>query len=232
MLALAAKVDWSSHERLVKEYGVLITEVARRVSRRIRHSVDFDDLVSEGTIGLIQAAERFDPSRQIRFEAYASTRIHGAMLDYLRHLDPLSQRRRREASRLKRAEDRLAQRLGRPPAAEEVAAELELPLEQYLRVAAEVLMPALSNDLDAMAEVRSDEPTQEEFLVSTEDQTALRRLLDLLPGRARQVLLLVYFYDYSQKEAARALEVSEPRVSQLRKEGIDRLRQRALPQAA
>ena len=84
-------------EALVKKHAALVLRIARRVRRRTGYVVELDDLICEGTIGLLQAAERFDPSRETDFEHLASVRVHGAMLDSLRRLDPLSQRRRREA---------------------------------------------------------------------------------------------------------------------------------------
>lgn len=217
----------AGQSRLVRDYAGLIHELARRVSRRVGHTVDFDDLVSEGTIGLLQAADRFDAHRQVKFESYATTRIHGAMLDYLRGLDPLSQRRRREASRVRRAEERLATKLGRAPTAPEVADALEMPLSQYYRLVAELNIPAPSPDSDLTGEIRSDAPDQEERLLDSQTQTGLRELVEGLPPRHRLVLQLVYFHDFSQKEAAKALDVSEPRVSQLRKEAVTKLRERA-----
>ncbi|MFT5431855.1 MAG: DNA-directed RNA polymerase specialized sigma subunit, partial [Myxococcota bacterium] len=82
---------------LVRKHASLVLRIARKVRRRTGYAVELDDLVCEGTIGLLQAAERFDPDRETDFEHLASVRVHGAMLDALRRLDPLSQRRRREA---------------------------------------------------------------------------------------------------------------------------------------
>ncbi|MBT9560722.1 MAG: sigma-70 family RNA polymerase sigma factor [Myxococcales bacterium] len=219
-----AKLSAGEQDRLVRDFASLIVDIARRVSRRIGHSADVDDLVSEGTIGLLQAAERYDVNRQVKFEAYASTRIHGAMLDYLRHLDPLSQRRRREASRVRRAEERLSASLGRPATSAEVARELAMPLSQYLRLMAEFAAQGATSESDLLVELKSETPNQEEHLAGIEDQSALRRHVEALGTRHRQVLLMVYFYDFSQKEVAKVLGVSEPRVSQLRKEAVERLR--------
>ena len=110
-----------SSDELVRKYSPLVYRIAKRVRRRTGYAVELEELVCEGTIGLLQAAERFDHRLDTDFEHLASVRVQGAMLDALRRLDPLSQRRRREARRHNEVRRKLENGLGRSPADDEMA---------------------------------------------------------------------------------------------------------------
>lgn len=213
-------------EELVKKYSPLVYRIAKRVRWRTGFAVELDDLVCEGVIGLLQAAERFDPSRESDFEHLASVRVQGAMLDSLRRLDPLSQRRRRKARKLRDTKDKLESALGRPPTSVEMAEAMELDLEDYHRLNSE-LATTSSVPLDDMrSELHSEAASQEKQVHKNEIVVHLRALIDGLPEKQKKVLSLIYFNELSQKEVASVLQVTEARISQLHKEALQRLKKK------
>ena len=216
----------TAQSEVVKRFTPLVLRIAKRVRRRTGFLVELDDLMCEGMIGLLQAAERFDPSRAIEFEHLASVRVQGAMLDSLRRLDPLSQRRRREARKVRTTEEKLSAALGRPATAEEMARALGLPLDDYHKLAQEVATtPPVSLD-DMTGEVRSGGANQEETTFDKERSAQMKAQIEQLPEKQRLVLSLVYYNELSQKEVATVLGVTEARVSQLHKEALERLRKK------
>lgn len=221
-----------SAEEVVRRYAPLVYRIAKRVRRRTGFLVDLDDLVCEGTIGLLQAAERFDPSRALDFEHLASVRVQGAMLDSLRRLDPLSQRRRREARRVRSTEEKLATALGRPPTAEEMARALGMELDDYHRLHQEISTTTPMSIDDMTGEVRCDGERQDARCEDLQRSSRLKEHIEQLPEKQRLVLSLVYFNELSQKEVAQVLGVTEARVSQLHKEALERLRKRLRGAAA
>ncbi len=212
---------------LVRKHAALVLRIARRVRRRTGYAVELDDLVCEGTIGLLQAAERFDPARETDFEHLASVRVHGAMLDSLRRLDPLSQRRRREARKHQRMRERLEGELGRPPQPEEMATALGVPMDEYYRLAEELSMQAPLSLDELGSDIRDGTAGRQDLALHAKDRSArIKEVIETLPEKQRLVLSLVYYNELSQKEVATVLAVTEARVSQLHKEAIERLRKR------
>jgi len=218
-------------EVLVREYSPLVYRIARRVRRRIGYAVELDDLVCEGSIGLLQAAERFDPSMETNFEHLAQARIQGAMLDSLRRIDPLSQRRRREARKLRNTRERLEAVLGRKVTSEDMATALDVTLEEYHAMENQVKTQLPVSTEDMNGELRSREPDPGERAEQVQRLALIRESITGLPERQQLVLSLIYFKELSQKDVASVLEVTEARVSQLHKEALERLRKRLRTQA-
>ena len=213
-------------EALVKKHAALVLRIARRVRRRTGYAVELDDLICEGTIGLLQAAERFDPSRETDFEHLASVRVHGAMLDALRRLDPLSQRRRREARKHQKVKAELEAKLGRAPTPEEMAEELGMDLEDFFKLSNELSTQAPVSLDDAGMDVKAEVTRADESVHEKQRAAHMKELIESLPERQRMVLSMVYYNELSQKEVAVALGVTEARISQLHKEALERLRRR------
>ena len=215
-----------SQEELVKRHSPLVLRIAKRVRRRTGYAVELDDLICEGVIGLLQAAERFDPSRETDFEHLASVRVQGAMLDSLRRLDPLSQRRRRTARQFRDTKDKLLGVLGRQPNSDEMATALGLELEHYHRLTNELsAAPPISLE-DMGTELRSSTPSQERTVQKLELTAHLKEQIKTLPEKQQKVLNLIYFNELSQKEVAEVLKVTEARISQLHKEALSRMSKR------
>jgi RNA polymerase sigma factor for flagellar operon FliA len=197
-----------------------VEKVARRLARRLPAHVEIDELVSAGAIGLMEAAEHFDPKLVVRFEAFAEFRIRGAMLDDLRARDTLSRDMRRLSNELGEATRKLESQLGRSPDQEELANALgvnvdELHVRQQKLSGASVvgIDDAGSDFLERTSDSNSPDPFE-----STAHREALARLvsaIDDLPETMQQVLSLYYCEDMSFKEIGHILGVSESRACQI-----------------
>jgi RNA polymerase sigma factor for flagellar operon FliA len=206
-----------------------IEKVARRLARRLPAHVEIDDLISSGVIGLMEAAERFDPTRVDRFEAFAEFRIRGAMLDDLRSRDTLSRDMRRLSNELRDATRRLEAQLGRTPDQEEIAKRLGVGVEELY---------ARQQKLSGSSVVGIDDAGPD-LLERTGDNTALDPFeqaskhemtdhlisgIGHLPEKMQQVLSLYYCDNLNLKEIGAVLGVTESRVCQIHGEATRRLR--------
>src|SRR4051794_30073262 len=207
-----------------------IEKVARRLARRLPAHVEIDDLISSGVIGLMEAAERFDPSRVDRFEAFAEFRIRGAMLDDLRSRDTLSRDMRRLSNELREATRRLESQLGRTPDQGELADQLGLDVDELYARQQKLSGSSVVGIDDAgpdFLERTGDDNAPDPFEV-TAHREALSRLvsgIDDLPEKMQQVLSLYYCENLNLKEIGEVLGVTESRVCQIHGEATRRLRQ-------
>jgi RNA polymerase sigma factor for flagellar operon FliA len=207
-----------------------IEKVARRLARRLPAHVEIDDLVSAGVIGLMEAAERFDPKRVDRFEAFAEFRIRGAMLDDLRARDTLSRDMRRLSNELREATRRLESQLGRSPDQGELADTLGLKVDELYTRQQKLSGSSVVGIDDAgpdFLERTSDANSPDPFEV-TAHREALAHLvsgIDDLPEKMQQVLSLYYCENMNLKEIGEILGVTESRVCQIHGEATRRLRE-------
>src|SRR5690349_2523735 len=118
-------------ERLIMEHLPQVRLIARRIQERLPETISLDDLVSTGTVGLISAIDHFDPAHGVKLKTYAEYKIRGAILDSLREMDWAPRQKRRHAKQIDAAIAKAEQRLHRPPSAEEIAAQLEIPIDEY-----------------------------------------------------------------------------------------------------
>jgi RNA polymerase sigma factor FliA len=207
------------------KYFPFVEKVARRLARRLPAHVEIDDLISAGVIGLMEAAERFDPSRVDRFEAFAEFRILGAMLDDIRSSDTLSRDMRRLSNVLRDATRRLEIELGRAPDHGEIAAHLGLDLDALYKRQQKLSGSSVVGIDDAgpdLLERTPDTLTDDPF-----DAAARRELLGhlvaalaTLPPRHAHVLLRYYVRDELLTEIAADLRVTDSRVCQIAREAI------------
>ncbi len=225
-----------SEEELQREYLPLIGRLAHRLVSRLPGSVEVDDLINSGVVGLLDAVSKYDPARKIKFKTYAEFRIRGAMLDELRTQDWASRSLRQDYNLLENAYASLEQKLGRPAEDHEVAAALSLDLDEFYRLLSRArgislvnfddLLAARSGEdrdpLELLALVDSDDP----FVLCQEREfrEELVQALEALRERDRLVLYLYYFEELNLKEIGQVLEVSESRVCQMRTQAIIRLR--------
>jgi RNA polymerase sigma factor for flagellar operon FliA len=220
---------------LIERYIGLVHHHAREVARRTRE-LELDELISAGTVGLIQALEGFDPSRGLAFSTYAMPRIRGAMLDELRRHDWMPRTLRARTRQMEAARARLRQKLGGEPAPEQVAEALEIDLETYWRWARESegaarvsLDPGDGEHHDdrSHGEVVADAtlPEIDSALIDRETRRALHEEIAALPERDRLVLSLSYFEQLSLREIGEVLHITESRVSQVRTRALQRLRE-------
>jgi RNA polymerase sigma factor for flagellar operon FliA len=211
-----------------------VEKVARRLARRLPAHVDHDDLVASGVVGLMEAAERFDPKRADRFEQFAEFRIRGAMLDQLRSYDTLSRDMRRLSNHLREATRALEGQLGRVPAPDELAAHLgiavdELYTQQKKLSGASVIgiEDAGPDFLQHAADARAVDPA--EAMERREVIAYLSELVEDLPERMQKVLSLYYVEDLTLLEIGDLLGITESRVCQIVGDAERRLREELVP---
>ena len=235
--------DTALRDELIMRYMPLVRFVVSRLGIPPTSLLDADDLVSYGMMGLINAVDRFDPARGVRFEAFATARIRGEVIDQLRILNWLP---RSAVSRIRQVEAALAiveQRVGRPATDEEVAREMGVPVERYRQMLVEAGVSVLSLDAPLSTFALEDEamtlgelledmhtPGPVEQTERNELQRALSESLDRLPERERLLLALYYHEELTMKEISRVMAVSESRVCQLHAQAIMRLRTALLGQ--
>src|SRR6476661_4752179 len=207
-----------------------IEKVARRLARRLPAHVEIDDLISSGVIGLMEAAERFDPKRVDRFEAFAEFRIRGAMLDDLRSRDTLSRDMRRLSNELREATRRLESQLGRTPDQGELADQLGLDVDELYARQQKLSGSSVVGIDDAgpdFLERTGDDNAPDPFEVTAHREALARLLSDIddPPEKMQQVLSLYYCENLNLKEIGEVLGVTESRVCQIHGEATRRLRQ-------
>ena len=215
----------------------LVLRLAHHLMARLPASVQIDDLIQVGMIGLNEALTRFEPTQGVQFETFASQRIRGAMLDELRDGDWLSRSSRKQQKDIEAAVQRLEQRLQRPPRESEIAHELGLSLAEYQESLTRVRGTQLVY-LEDLAGAGDDDPFLDRFLPADDranpqtqlgDQrmrSALIEGINKLPEREQYVMSMYYEHDMNLKEIAAVLGVTESRVSQLHSQSIARLRAR------
>jgi RNA polymerase sigma factor for flagellar operon FliA len=213
--------------QLTTSYLPLVRLHAGRLAMALPQHVSRDDLLQSGVLGLMEALQRFDPSRGIKFETYAGQRIRGAMLDELRRLCWLPRTLFRRIRELDKVSQILASRLGRDPEEAELARELEMPLEELQKIMGQINCRSLLSLEDILfSPPAEDGPETEvlEKLIAEEESTQLASAIEKLPERYRRLLALYYQEEMTLKEIGLILGVSESRVCQLHAQVIARLR--------
>jgi RNA polymerase sigma factor FliA len=237
-----AGLDPRERERQIESHLGLVHHVARGVYHSCALDVDYDELVSAGTIGLMQALETYNPDKGAAFSTFAAPRIRGAIQDELRRLDHAPRSVRRKARDIARAREQLTKVLGRAPAEREIAEHLGVPLDTYHRwqMDAEVAFPVSlfgSTETDPQkprltpADVLAgaDEFAIEDRLNGSEEAEYLREAILQLKEQERVVLALYYYEELKLHEIATVLGLTESRVSQIRSKALSRLREKLAP---
>jgi RNA polymerase sigma factor FliA len=225
-----------TRDELITEYAPLIKKVACKIAVRLPHSVELDDLISSGVLGLMDAIDKFDPSKSTNFKTYAEIRIRGAILDELRSLDWVPRSVRQKLSRLEAAYTSLEQSFGRAPSDEEVAQSLGIDVVDLLDMLGKVHPISVVSFEDLGL---GTEREQRDFLQCIRDenvadpQTRLRysrirkslgEAIETLPQKQRVVISLYYLEALNLKEIGKILGVTESRVSQLHSQAVILLR--------
>jgi len=228
--------DPALREQLILQYRPLVKFVLKRIAYRLPPMLEFEDLLSFGTEGLLEAVERFDPSRSVKFQSFAILRIRGCILDRLRDADHLPRTVRRRATAAAREIARLSASLGREPTEGEVAEALALTGEAYRRqliiaartpVSLEALSRSDGTDEEPLGEAQvadPDAPPVSEAIEREELTRELSRAIRQLPERLQLVLSLYYKEGLTLREVAEVLGVSESRSSQLQAKALAQLR--------
>ena len=220
-------------EQIILEYAPLVKVVAGRLSMYLGYNVEYDDLVSYGIFGLIDAIDKFDQDREVKFETYASLRIRGAILDQIRKMDWIPRTVRQKQKKIDEAVKRVEMQTGKTAQDEEVAKELGLTgeeltewqsqlkvtnvisLNEFIEQGSEPVMDARHNSHFIQPEQKVE---QEELKVK------LQEAMGQLTEKEKKVILLYYYEDLTLKEISRVLEVSESRISQLHTRGLQKLK--------
>jgi RNA polymerase sigma factor for flagellar operon FliA len=224
-------------EQLIEENYPLVTYLASRLSSKLPPNIDVDDLVGAGVLGLIDAADKFDPARGVRFRTYAERRVRGAILDHLRSLDWAPRSLRRRAREVEAAYGKLERERGRAVTDAEVAEFLDMELSDLQDLAFEIstvqissLSAADPDDefqtprdlLDVVADTSESSPFAE--CARAELRARLASAIDKLRYKERLVISFYYVEELTMKEIGSILGVNESRVSQLHTRAIQRLR--------
>jgi RNA polymerase sigma factor for flagellar operon FliA len=233
----------SLRDRLLLHYAPLVKYVAGKVGTGLPAHIDTGDLIGSGIFGLVDAIEKFDPSRGWKFETYAMQRIRGAILDDLRSQDWVPRAVRSRAREVERAIERLNARLNRTPTDEELARELDITVDELrdlygqLRLTSVVALEELlspGRESASLVEALQDEdaPDPVSVLVDRDNRRQLADAIAQLPERDRTIVSLYYFESLTLAEIGKVLGVTESRVSQLHTRAVLRLRAKLTEQAS
>ena len=232
-------MDQRQRNRLIQGHVGLVHYVVGRVTVTLPASVDREDLVSAGIIGLIKAVDRFDPSRGVKFDTYASTVIRGEVMECLRARDWAPRALRRQARELAETIGDLEARLGLPPSDEQIAEALQMEVEQYHELLGKIsgtmilsldelmeTQPALAAEPVRMGEHDDDYGNPADSLEQAETQQMIAQAIENLPEREKHVIALYYQEELTLREIGEVLGVTESRVCQIHAQAISRLRGR------
>ena len=222
-------------EKIIVEYAPLVKVVAGRLSMYLGYNVEYDDLVGYGVFGLIDAIDKFDPTKAVKFETYASLRIRGAILDQIRKMDWIPRTVRQKQRQIDDAIKKIEAEKGEAANDDEVAKELGISGEEYADWQSQMAVTNVIS-LDEFNENSTDDgvggretiadaaPGPEEVLEEKELKKTLADALELLTEKERKVILLYYYEELTLKEISNILEVSESRVSQLHMKGLAKMK--------
>jgi RNA polymerase sigma factor for flagellar operon FliA len=227
-----------NRDALIEEYIPLVKYLAQRISMKLPNHVEIDDLVNSGIIGLIDAIEKFDMSRGIKFKTYAEFRIRGAIFDGLRSLDWVPRSVRKQKKMVEQSYASLEQKLGRHATDEELSADLGVGLDEFYKILDNLKGVTMGkfvelnnndsqgNDGDSaiafIPDSSSDDPYEE--FQKHELTEILAEAIRNLPDKERYVVSLYYFDELTMKEIGTVLNITESRVSQLHTKSMLRLR--------
>ena len=222
-------------DELIRSYLPLVKKVVNRLSGRLPKEIDLNEMINSGIIGLVDALEKFDSKHETNFATYAQFRIRGAILDSFRSQDWLPRSLRFKTHRVESAYQRIEQKLGRPATDEEVAKELDLPVEELQKLLSEVgNIVMLSFDelgfghgeerFQADEWLMSSSPDPLLDLLGSEKVSIIARALDRLPEKERLVISLYFYEELNLKEIGDILNVTESRASQIRSRALIRLK--------
>ena len=220
-------------DHCLREYAPLVKRLAHQLMTRLPYSVQIDDIIQAGMMGLLDAASRYDNLHGAQFETYATQRIRGAMLDELRQADWLPRSLRRDMRSIETSIRRLQQKLGRQPNESEIAKDMQLPLLEYQQMLQEARGAQLiyyedfhgEDDQDFLERFTLDDDADPLSLLQDERfREELMGAIERLPERERMLMGMIYEQEMNLREIGEVLGVGESRVSQLHSQAVARLR--------
>ncbi|MEG0805193.1 MAG: FliA/WhiG family RNA polymerase sigma factor [Lachnospiraceae bacterium] len=220
-------------EQLIIEYAPLVKLVAGRLSMYLGSNLEYEDLVSYGIFGLIDAIDKFDIGKEVKFETYASLRIRGSILDQIRKMDWIPRTIRQKQKKIDEVIKRIENKNGKSATDDEIAAELELSQDEYLNWQSQMKVTnviSLNEFVEQGSEPVMDDLCNSHFIQpehameKEELKTMLSQCLELLTDKEKKVILLYYYEELTLKEISEILQVSESRISQLHTKGLKKMR--------
>ncbi len=226
--------DAQYRDQLIVEYAQLVKIVAGRLSMYLGYNVEYDDLVGYGIFGLIDAIDKFDYGKNVKFETYASLRIRGAILDQIRKMDWIPRSLRQKQRRIDQAMSKIEAETGKTATDEQIAQELGISLDELNNWQGQAKMSNMvsldefteegteTTKMEAVGNARFDRP--EDVVEKEELKKMIVEALDNLTEKEREVVVLYYYEDMTLKEISLVLEVSESRVSQLHTKALNKMK--------
>lgn len=222
-------------EKIILEYAPLVKLVAGRLSMYLGYNVEYEDLVSYGIFGLIDAIDKFDNMKEVKFETYASLRIRGAILDQIRKMDWIPRTIRQKQKKIEAVMKEIELLNGREATDEEIAGKLGITDEEYLEWQSQMKITNVVS-LNEYMEQGSEVPLEgnrhnttrfegpEESIEREELKRVLTETLEILTEKEKKVILLYYYEELTLKEISNILEVSESRISQLHTRALQKMK--------
>jgi len=229
--------DPAIRDAFIRQYSPLVKYVAGKVAASMPNTVEFEDLVGFGVFGLLDAIEKFDPDKNVKFKTYAVTRIRGAIFDELRSIDWVPRSVRQKTKEIEDAVVSLEAKLGRPASDQEIATSLGVSEDDFMKTMLKISSTSVlslndvwysGDDADKISIGESIESPSSMNPDSTVEREEVKRVIvqaiSELPEKEKKVLVLYYYEDLTLKEIGQVLDVTESRVSQLHTKAILRLR--------
>ncbi|MCR5701755.1 MAG: FliA/WhiG family RNA polymerase sigma factor [Lachnospiraceae bacterium] len=220
-------------EEIIVEYVPLVKLVAGRLNMYLGYTVEYDDLVGYGIFGLIDAIDKFDFDKKIKFETYASLRIRGSILDQIRKMDWIPRSVRQKQKQIEAAISSLEKEKGANVKDEDIADKLGISLDEFRNWESQANISNIAS-LDEFMEQGTEGSVKEfrnttylepeESLDNDEVKRMLMEALELLTEKEKKVVLLYYYEDLTLKEVAKVLDVSESRISQLHSKALEKMK--------
>lgn len=229
--------DLEARNELIVQYAPLVKHVVGKIYQRMPPNVEYEDLIGYGTLGLIDAMEKFDHTRGIKYKTYAIPRIRGAILDELRARDWIPRSIRRKSRRVDEAINVLKRRLGREPSNEEVADYMGLSMEEFHDLLSEISGTSLlsldemwrvddsSEEVPLKEAIGGDPEKQPDRVIDQEEiKHLLAKAVKELPEKERTVIVLYYYEDLTLREISDVFDLTESRISQIHSKATSMLR--------
>lgn len=223
----------SIREQIIIEYAPLVKLVAGRLSMYLGYNVEYDDLVGYGVFGLIDAIDKFDYNKGIKFETYASLRIRGSILDQIRKMDWIPRTIRQKQKKIETAIKEIEDTKGRPATDDEIAENLGISSDEFTDWQCQMKVTNVVSLNEFMEQGGSEAPLEhnyskfdgpEEVYEKGELKEVLMQALEMLTEKEQKVILLYYYEELTLKEISRVLEVSESRISQLHTKALQKMK--------
>lgn len=221
-------------EKIILEYAPLVKVVSGRLSMYLGYNVEYDDLVSYGVFGLIDAIDKFDSKKAVKFETYASLRIRGAILDQIRKMDWIPRTIRQRQKKIDAVIREVETTTGRNASDEEIAVGLGITGDEYLEWQSQMKITnvvSLNEYMEQGSEISGDAKSTsghfdapEDVIEKQELKEILKESLELLTEKEKKVILLYYYEELTLKEISNILEVTESRISQLHTRALQKMK--------